>query len=166
MTYMTHRGTSILLRWRFAGKHQCCTFRQPASIKAIAAKHYIESRHHQVTSAQVYAAIDPDSPGAVRMATPLLRDWIERWIQMKIDVASGTHYEYAQLLRRRVVGDLGDLRVGDITRHDHLDPWKTPLANCVQAARSRSRRSNPPAKRHRINAAAPPLGSRPAPSPR
>jgi protein-disulfide isomerase-like protein with CxxC motif len=30
--------------------------REPASIKAIAAKHYIESRH-QITSTQVYAAI-------------------------------------------------------------------------------------------------------------
>src|SRR4051812_44580517 len=50
MTYMTQRGTSILLRWRFDGHHQCCTFREPAAVKAIAAKHYIESRHHQVTS--------------------------------------------------------------------------------------------------------------------
>ena len=95
MTYMTQRGTSVLLRWRFDGHHQCCTFREPAAVKAIAAKHYIESRHHQVTSAQVYAAIDPDSPGAERTATPLLRDWIEHWITMKIDVASSTHYEYA-----------------------------------------------------------------------
>ena len=134
MTYMTQRGTSVLLRWRFDGHHQCCTFRDPAAVKAIAAKHYIESRHHQVTSAQVYAAIDPGSPGAERTATPLLRDWIEHWIAMKIDVAASTHYEYAQLLRRRVVRDLGDLRVGDISRHDHLDPWKAALAQQLRPA--------------------------------
>jgi len=134
MAYITQRGTSICLRWRAAGQHQCCTFREPSSIQAIAAKHYVESRHHQVTSAQVYAAIDPDSPRAARVATPLLRDWIEQWIKLKIDVCPGTHYEYARLLRRRVAKDLGDLRVGDITRHDHLDPWKAALTQELQPA--------------------------------
>jgi integrase len=64
----------------------------------------------------------------------LLRDWIEQWIKLKIDVCPGTHYEYARLLRCRVANDLGDLRVADITRHDHLDPWKAALARQLQPA--------------------------------
>ncbi|NMO53445.1 site-specific integrase [Actinoplanes sp. TBRC 11911] len=67
-------------------------------------------------------------------ATPLLRDWIERWITLKIDVSPGTHAEYARMLRHRAAIDLGDLRVGDITRHDHLDPWKASLAQQLRPA--------------------------------
>ncbi|WP_433294181.1 tyrosine-type recombinase/integrase [Actinoplanes sp. CA-030573] len=128
MAYLTQRKESFCLRWRSSGEHQCCTFRDPSGMTAIAARHYIESRRHRVTSGEVYAAIDPQSPKAVRAASPLLRDWIERWIAMKIDVSPGTHYEYARLLRRRVARDLGDLRVADITRLEHLDPWKAALA--------------------------------------
>lgn len=122
------------MRWRFAGEHQCCTFRDPSGVKAIAARHYVESRHHRVRSGEVYAAIDPDSPKAVRAASPLLRDWIEHWIAMKIDVSPGTHDEYARLLRRRVAQDLGDLRVAELTRHEHLDPWKAALAKELRPA--------------------------------
>lgn len=82
----------------------------------------------------MYAAIDPDSPKAVRVASPLLRDWIERWIALKIDVSPGTHDEYTRLLRRRVAHDLGHLRVADITRHEHLDPWKAALAQQLRPA--------------------------------
>ncbi|MEU4157885.1 tyrosine-type recombinase/integrase [Actinoplanes sp. NPDC026670] len=90
---------------------------------------YVEVRQHQVDSDQVYTAIDPDSPRApAQKQTPLLRDWIERWVRLKVDVRSTTHAEYARLLRCRVVRDLGDLRVGDITRYDHLDPWKAALS--------------------------------------
>lgn len=134
MAYMTQRGESFCLRWRFAGEHQCCTFRDPSGVTAIAARHYVESRHHRVGSGEVYAAIDPDSPKAVRAASPLLRDWIERWIALKIDVSPGTHYEYARLLRRRVAHDLGDLRVADISRLEHLDPWKAALADELRPA--------------------------------
>jgi hypothetical protein len=51
----------------------------------------------------------------------LLRGWIEQWLALKIDVSPTTHLEYARLLRHRVVRDLGDLRVGDITRDEHMD---------------------------------------------
>ncbi|MBG0568727.1 tyrosine-type recombinase/integrase [Actinoplanes aureus] len=126
---MSKRGESYCLRWRYAGRQPCCTFAGPADTKAKAAKVYVEARQHQVDSAQVYAAIDPDSARApARRNTPLLRDWIERWVRMKIDVSSGTHAEYARMLRSRVARDLGDLRVGDITRYDHLDPWKAALS--------------------------------------
>ncbi|MEV6301282.1 site-specific integrase [Actinoplanes sp. NPDC051861] len=123
------------MRWRFAGLQPCCTFRGPSDVKAIAAKQYIEAQHHQVTASQVYAAIDPDSRKAPhREPTPLLRDWIETWVAQKVDVSPGTHAEYARLLRRRVVRDLGDLRVGDITRHEHLDPWKAALSRELMPA--------------------------------
>jgi integrase len=107
----------------------CCTFRGPSTRKAIAAKLYVEVHQHQVDSGQVYAAIDPDCARApARKKTPLLRDWIERWVRLKVDLSPTTHAEYARLLRYRVARDLGDLHVGDITRYDHLDPWKADLA--------------------------------------
>lgn len=134
MAYMTRRGNSFNIRWRKAGQHQCCTFRGPSNVKAIAAKHYVESRRHLVTAAEVYATFDPDSTKAAPAVTPLLRDWIESWIRLKVDVSPATHAEYARILRRRVAADLGDLRVGEITRHDHLDPWKAGLAQELRPA--------------------------------
>ncbi|WP_378078183.1 tyrosine-type recombinase/integrase [Actinoplanes sichuanensis] len=126
---MTARGSSYCLRWRKAGRLMCCTFRGPSDRKALAAKLYVEVHQHQVDSGQVYAAIDPDCARApARKKTPLLRDWIERWVRLKVDLSPATHAEYARLLRYRVVRDLGDLHVGDITRYDHLDPWKADLA--------------------------------------
>ncbi|MFB9363038.1 tyrosine-type recombinase/integrase [Actinoplanes nipponensis] len=129
MASMTRRNTSFCLRWRYAGRLQCCTFRGPSPAKALAAKQYVEAQAHQLFSAAVYAAIDPGSPKAQhRPQSPLLRDWIERWLALKIDVSPTTHAEYTRLLRHRVVRDLGDLRVGDISRHAHLDSWKAALA--------------------------------------
>ncbi|MEU8820560.1 site-specific integrase [Actinoplanes sp. NPDC048796] len=126
MAHVTKRGTSFCLRWRFAGRQQCCTFRGPSDAKAAAAKQFAEAQQHKVTSSQVYAAFDPAL--VRRRRAPLLRDWIERWLELKIDVSPATHAEYARILRTRVTHDLGALRVDEITRHEHLDPWKAALA--------------------------------------
>ncbi|MEV8509733.1 site-specific integrase [Actinoplanes sp. NPDC051475] len=135
MASMKRRNASFCLRWRYAGRLQCCTFRGPTPAKALAAKKYIEAQAHQVASAAVYAAIDPGSPKAPRRPqTPLLRDWIKRWLTVKIDVSPTTHAEYARLLHHRVVRDLGDLRIGDVSRHEHLDPWKAALAKDLMPA--------------------------------
>ncbi|GIF45224.1 hypothetical protein [Actinoplanes xinjiangensis] len=130
MAHMSKRGNSYCLRWRFAARQECCTFRGPSDTKAIAAKLYVEVRQHQVNVGQVYAAIDPDSAKApARKQTPLLRDWIKRWVKLKVDVSPATHTEYARLLRYRVARDLGDLRIGDITRYDHLGAFPLDLGH-------------------------------------
>ena len=103
--------------------------------KAIAAQQFAQVRQHGVISVEVYAAIDPRSAKVeLRVPAPLLADWIERWLRRKIDVAATTHAEYARLLRRRVVPDLENLRLGEISRTDHLDEWKACLASTLSAA--------------------------------
>ena len=129
MASITIRGNSFCVRWQAgrAGRKQCCTFRGPSDAKAVAAQHFIQAREHRVTSIEVYAAIDPrPAESAGLPPTPLLREWIERWLRLKIDVAETTHAEYARILRSRVGPDLGDLRVAEINRHDH----KPDTGNC------------------------------------
>ncbi|MBL7261593.1 site-specific integrase [Actinoplanes sp. LDG1-01] len=103
---------------------------------ALAAKTLAESRHHRISSGEVYAALDPRMiiQPPPPSTTPTLRDWIERWLTLKIDVAASTHAEYARLLRHRVIADLGDIPVDQISRFDHLDPWKAGLAKDLAAA--------------------------------
>jgi hypothetical protein len=120
------RGTSFSVRWRAgrAGRTQHCTFPGPSRQKALAAKHLAEAHQHRITSAEVYLAVDPDRLQRARHTrAPLLRDWIERWLALKVDVATTTHAEYARLLRRSVIPELGHIPVCDLSRLLHLDPW-------------------------------------------
>ncbi len=80
------RGNSFCVRWRAAGgRQQCCTFRGPSNDKAIAAKQYVEAQGALMTRTQVYAAIDPTAaPALARPPTVLLREWIERWLAVKL----------------------------------------------------------------------------------
>ncbi|MEV4708708.1 site-specific integrase [Actinoplanes sp. NPDC049316] len=130
------RGNSFCVRWRAAGRRQqCCTFSGPSTVKAVAAKQYVEAHGAHVSRAQVYAAIDPSSSRTLaRPPTVLLREWIDRWLALKVDVAATTHAEYARILRGRVATHLGDLPVGEITRHEHLDPWKAALSRELMPA--------------------------------
>jgi hypothetical protein len=92
---------------------------------ALAAKTLAESRHHRITSSEVYAALDPrlvmQPPPPLPSTAPTLQDWISRWLHLKIDVAASTHAEYTRLLNHRVSGDLGHLPVELISRFEHLD---------------------------------------------
>jgi integrase len=130
------RGNSFCVRWRATGgRQQCCTFRGPSNVKAVAAKQYVEAQGALVTRAQVYAAFDPGRfQASPRPPAPLLRVWIERWLAVKVDVAPATHVEYTRILRGRVAADLGDLRVAEISRHEHLDPWKAALSRQLMPA--------------------------------
>ncbi|MEV4708637.1 site-specific integrase [Actinoplanes sp. NPDC049316] len=136
MASMYARGNSFCVRWRAAGgRQQCCTFRGPSNLKAAAAKQFIEAHGARVSRAQVYEAIDPDRCTTSRgRPSPLLRDWIERWLAVKVDVSAATHAEYAGILRGRVAADLGDVRVAEISRHEHLDPWKAALSRQLMPA--------------------------------
>ncbi|MFF5085031.1 tyrosine-type recombinase/integrase [Actinoplanes sp. NPDC000266] len=130
------RGKSFCVRWRAAcGRQQCCTFSGPSNIKALAAKQYVEAQGALVTRAQVYAAIDPSSSRALpRPPTTPLRQWIERWLALKVDIAPTTHAEYARILRGRVAAEFGDLQVAEISRYEHLDPWKAALSRELMPA--------------------------------
>jgi integrase len=133
------RKTSFCVRWQAgrAGRRQCCTFRGPSMDRALAAKQLAESRRHRITSSEVYAALDPKRaipPPPPGPTTRNLRDWVEHWLSIKIDVAGSTHAEYARLLRHRVISDLGHLGVDQISRFEHLDPWKARLSKDLAAA--------------------------------
>src|SRR5690349_18445993 len=78
------RGQSFCVRWRAAaGRQQCCTFRGPSMVTAAAAKQYIEAHGANVSSTQVYAAIDPTASRALaRPPTMLLNEWIGQWLTL------------------------------------------------------------------------------------
>lgn len=135
MASINKRGNSYEVRWR-AGRNsptQSCTFHDEDT--ALAAKRLAEARSHRITDTEVYAAVlgyltesaeandDPECP--------LLRDLIEEWIELKVDVEADTKKEYARILRGRWVTEtvgtvpaLADLRVDEIDRAAHIDPWK------------------------------------------
>ncbi len=52
----------------------------------------------------------------------------------QIDVAVTTHAEYALILRGRVAAQLGDLQIAEISRFEHLDPWKAALSRELMPA--------------------------------
>ena len=135
MACIIARGSSFCVRWRASrgARQYCCTF--GSYTKALAAKLLAETHDHRLSNTEVYLAVDPDRGGLLgRRTTPLLRDWIEQWLQQKIDVAASTHAEYARLLRRSVAVDLGHIRIGDLSRDLHLNPWKARLAQRLKPA--------------------------------
>ena len=135
MASIITRGHSFCVRWRAGrgGRQHCCTFHTRQ--KAVATKLLAEAHDHRIGSYDVYLAVDPDRLGpSRRRATPLLRDWIEQWLRLKIDVAASTHAEYARILRRSVAAELGHLHVGDLSRDLHLNPWKAKLAQRLKPA--------------------------------
>jgi integrase len=135
MASIIARGRSYCVRWRVGrgAAHCCCTFDSHA--KALAAKLLAEAHHHRLGSHDVYLAVDPDRlRPARRRATPPLRDWVEQWLRLKIDVASSTHAEYSRILRRSVVPAMGHVHVDDLSRDLHLNPWKAQLAQRLKPA--------------------------------
>jgi integrase len=135
MACIIARGRSFCVRWRAGrgAKQYCCTFASYG--KALAAKLLAEAHDHRLSSTEVYLAVDPDRLGSSgRRATPPLRDWIEQWLRLKIDVAPRTHTEYARILRRSVAPQLGHVHVGDLSRDLHLNPWKAQLAQRLKPA--------------------------------
>jgi len=135
MASIVTRGNSFCVRWRAGrgGKQHRCTFH--TRVKATAAQALADAHDHRISSDDVYLAVDPDRLGpSRRQATPLLRDWIEQWLRLKIDVTPRTHAEYAQILRRSVAVELGHLHVGDLSRDLHLNPWKAKLAQRLKPA--------------------------------
>jgi integrase len=135
MAHLEPRGAAFRVRWR-AGRSspwENCTF--PTEKEAKAAKQLAETRNHKISSSEVYKVIlgIVDEKPAEDL-TPKLRDWIEQWISLKVDIAPSTHAEYARLLRGRVVPELGKVRLAELTREDHIDPFKAKLAQELMPA--------------------------------
>ena len=141
MANINRRGRAFVVRWRsgWDGRPQTCILAGPSMELALAAKRLAEARHHKITDAEVYAAIlgvqDEEEQDA--LLTPLLRDWVEEWLNLKVDVAASTHAEYTWLLRSRVVPALGELRVGDIDRETDIEPWRAELSQKLTPASQR-----------------------------
>jgi integrase len=124
MATLEHRGQSIRVNWRFGGHRdgarQSCTFKGPtpkARLKlAQAAQVLVESRGHNITRSECYAAIlgkptEPDS------GVPLFRTWVEQWLLARDqirDVQPGTVKRYRQIMATRIMPKLGNLRLTDI----------------------------------------------------
>ena len=105
MASMKKRGQSYQVRWvKGRGtRFQNCTF--PEAEQAIAAKALAEAHQHAISSADVYKAVFGLDVAEAEDATltPTLAEWIERWLEKKVDVAKTTHAEYGRLLRSRVI---------------------------------------------------------------
>jgi integrase len=86
---------------------------------ANAAKALAEAHKHRITADEVYRAVLGLSEAAEEVApVPTLADWIDEWVERKVDVARATLKEYARLMRSRVVPRLGRRRLCEISADD------------------------------------------------
>ncbi|MBG0569328.1 tyrosine-type recombinase/integrase [Actinoplanes aureus] len=146
MASMNPRGSSFIVRWRAGskGKWQTCTFHDENDAKR--AQKLATAHKHKISDTEVYAIVlELDEKGQndeeEEALTPLVGDWIEDWLEGKVDVAKSTKTEYARMLRGKwisqPVGDLPPLakmRIGELHRAKHVDPWKAGLSETLMPA--------------------------------
>ncbi|WP_169792419.1 tyrosine-type recombinase/integrase [Actinoplanes rectilineatus] len=130
-----HRGESVRITWLFGGRRggakQSCTFTGPEKARlklALAAKALVESRGHDITRDECYAAI-LGSPVEVDDAVPTFKMWAEQWTDelrktkaLQADVLK----RYVRSLELRAYPYFGHKRLTEITRED-VKSWVTTM---------------------------------------
>jgi hypothetical protein len=58
---------------------------------------------------------DSDTNSLVRQSRETLRDYLKRWLDMKLDVRGRTRVDYAQRLKLYILPSLGDAKLEDLT---------------------------------------------------
>ncbi|MET0419571.1 MAG: tyrosine-type recombinase/integrase [Actinoplanes sp.] len=123
MATLEHRGNSVRVNWRLGGSRdgsrQSCTFSGLPSARlrlAEGAKALIEARSHNITRAEVYAAITGDE--IVRDdGVPTLRAWVMMWLDERAqtrDIQPDTIKNYRWVLNARAIPRLGHLQLTEI----------------------------------------------------
>lgn len=130
MATLEHRGTSIRVNWRLGGTRdgarQSVTFQGTPGARlklAQAAKTLVESRSHNVTRTEAYAAVLGVAP--VENVVPTFKTWVDQWLEERArarDIQPDTITHYRWVLTARAVPRLGHLRLTDITP-DAIREW-------------------------------------------
>jgi integrase len=108
---------------------------------ANAAKAVIESRNHNMTRAECYAAVLGQEPVATDSIVPTVKMWVGQYLEMRArarDVQPDTIERYRQILQTRVVPRLGHLRLDEITEDDIKD-WVAWMSSRRVTKGSRNR---------------------------
>ena len=136
MASLEQRGDSIRVNWRLGGSRtgarQSCTFSGPERARtklAKAAKELVESRGHNITRPECYAAIlgRTDTEDEV---VPTFKAWADMWLrerEVARDIEPQTIRNYRWVLTTRAVPHFGHLRLTDITA-DTVHDWVAWLA--------------------------------------
>ncbi|MFD1364487.1 tyrosine-type recombinase/integrase [Actinoplanes sichuanensis] len=145
MAKMNPRGKSWIVRWRkgSGGKWQTCTFKDETLAQR--AEDLANAHSHDISDTDVYAIVFGWDKGVPELEeqseSPLVEDWIETWLDAKVDIAKSTKKEYARLLHGKWITQpvggapaLSKMRVGDIDRATHLDLWKAGMAETLMPA--------------------------------
>jgi integrase len=144
MASIKRRGNSYEVRWRAGrrGETQTCTFHDEKLAET--AKDLAEARGHKISDTEVYAAIlgfltQPPVPETSE--SPYVKDLIEEFLQQKVDVKESTKKEYTRLLHGTwVTQDVGSvpalagLRVTELDRDKHVNPWKAEISKVLAPA--------------------------------
>jgi integrase len=91
---------------------------------ANAAKAIVESRQHNMTRTECYAAVLGQEPVSADSIVPTVKMWVAQYIEQREkvrDVQPDTIDRYRQILETRVVPRLGHLRLDAITEDDISD---------------------------------------------
>lgn len=124
MATVEERGNSTRVNWRLGGTRdgarQSCTFQGSAVARrklANAAKAIIESRQHNMTRSECYAAVLGQEPADSDSVVPTVKTWVALYIVLREqarDIQPDTVARYKQILETRVVPFLGHLRLDEL----------------------------------------------------
>ena len=146
MASVKQRGNSYEVRWRAGrqGETQTCTFHDEKLAET--ARDLAKARDHKISDTEVYAALlgfltQPAVPETA--GSPYIKELIEEFLEQKVDVKESTKKEYARLLHgtwvTQNVGDvpaLAGLRVTELDRDKHVNPWKAEVSKALAPALS------------------------------
>jgi integrase len=139
MATVEERGNSTRVNWRLGGTRdgarQSCTFQGTPTARrklANAAKAVVESRRHNMTRTECYAAVLGQEPVDADSIVPTVKMWVATYLELREkarDIQPDTLDRYKQILETRVVPRLGHLRLTDITEDDIRDwiAWMSSL---------------------------------------
>jgi integrase len=143
-----HRGESVRITWLLGGRRgaakQSVTFTGPPEGRlklALAAKALVESRRHDITRDECYAAI-LGGPVEADEAVPTFAMWAKQWIadlEATGRVQADVRRRYEQFLRLRAVPYFGHKRITDIDRED-IKAWVRSLRASHVTRGNKSRR--------------------------
>jgi integrase len=148
MAVIEQRGESTRVKWLLGGSRDgapmSCTFKGSPTARcklAQTAKLLIESRGHDMTRDEVYAAILGAAP--VTSSVPTFKHWVAMYIadrQRLRDIQPDTIKKYRQVLESRAVPFLGHMRLVDITPED-IKAWVAWASSSRATQGSKNRRS-------------------------
>jgi integrase len=148
MATVEERGNSTRVNWRLGGARdgarQSCTFQgSPLARRKLAeaAKAVVESRQHNMTRSECYAAVLGQESTTSDSVVPTVKMWIDQYIaarEQSRDVQPDTVERYRQVLKTRVAPRLGHLRLDALTEDD-IKQWVAWMSSLRATKGSKNR---------------------------